>query len=139
VRIVDDDPAPVLRAEPTWQTVTEGQRLQWQLRLSAPSDKWVAVALRPTAPDRGSELTLADLGVRFRARHGYPTGDRQVPLSQTRLRLWPSFEPGVVTGQVSLPVRVDTLDEGLEQVVLGSPGNRDVRVPWHLRGRVTDS
>ena len=139
VRIRDDDPAPVLHAERTWQTVAEGQRLRWDLTLSAPSDKWVGVLLAPMPPDSGIELTLADIGVRFRQRHGYPTGDRQVPLSQTRLRLWTSFEPGEVTGSLGLPTRVDGVDEGTERVVLGSKGNPDVRFPWLLRGLVTDS
>jgi hypothetical protein len=139
VRIVDDDPAPVLRVERTWQTVAEGERLRWDLSLSAPSDKWVTLTLRPTPPTAGTELTLADLGVRFRRNHGLPTGDRQVPLSQTRLRLWRSFEPGVTTGRLALPTRVDDLDEGLERVVLSAKEDPDLRVPWLLRGLVTDT
>jgi len=139
VRIVDDDPAPVLRVERTWQTVAEGERLRWDLSLSLPSDKWVALTLRPTSPTAGTELTLADLGVRFRRNHGLPTDDRQVPLSQTRLRVWTSFEPGVITGRLTLPTRVDDLDEGLERVVLNAREDPDLRVPWLLRGLVTDS
>jgi hypothetical protein len=137
--VVDDDPAPVLRALRTWQTATEGHRLRWELRLSSPSDKWVWLSLRPTPPPSGTELTLADLGVRYRDHRGLPTGDRQTPLSATRLWLGKQFEPGQTTASVSLPIRQDGVDEPTERIVLeGFELGSDLRAPWPLKGQVTD-
>lgn len=138
VAITDDDPAPRLLTGRVWSDAVEAQRLQWRVRLSEPSGKWVDVLYDPAAPADGPELALADVSQRYRKRHGLPTGDRQTPLSRSRLRLYAWFEPGMTAARVWLPIQADDVVEGIERVDL-APHVTEADGGRTLRGRVSDA
>jgi hypothetical protein len=137
--VADDDPHPEVSVDQLDRSTIEGSELRWVLELSAPSDKWVGIGVKPV--DAGdSELVLADLPARFRRQHNLPNGEQQTPLSDTRLRLWVDFRPGDTTSPVILPVRRDDLEEGTESVIFKQwRATDDVTLPGKLTGLVTDA
>lgn len=141
VVITDDDPKPVVQVDSTSKTVAEGTQLRWNLTLSAASDKWLWLPLAPEALTSGTELQLADLGPRFLRRHGLRKADPQLPLSQSELQLWASFDQGVTTAHISLPVVDDGIVEGTEEATFDivRPRQQDLRFLTPLHAIVVDA
>lgn len=140
VRILDDDPKPVLHVDSTWQTVAEGHRLRWDFTLSTPSDKWIWLPLGPVAQTTGTELQLGDLTQRFLRSRGLGKADLTLPFSQSPLQLWAGLDQGQTTARVSMPFADDGTVEGPEDATfrIQYPRRQDVRLPWPLHARVVD-
>jgi dienelactone hydrolase len=116
VTLVDDDPAPELRIR-TPKRVSEGATIRIKIALTEDTgyDSFVSVqAVRGRGP--GHRLAVGDLPSAWLDRHYLDSEDPADPLHKAGLYLYDRLRPGQRTGEVTLPIRVDSLREGTERV-----------------------
>ncbi len=103
--VLDDDPTPTLSVEQAAVRVTAGQPLRWVLRLSAPSNRYVARTLEFRAPPSGPpELTSDGVTARYLADLGVdPPPVPALAMSRLGLSTWVSFELGSTRTVVEIP------------------------------------
>jgi hypothetical protein len=117
--ILDDDPAPLVTIRPVVRRVTEGDRLQWEVTLSAPTSRYVGIVARPVrAGVPGKQLTVGDLPKWYRERHLSSATPLDTPLSKSELLIFDSVRPGRTSAIVTIPTLADRRDEGVRKVTL---------------------
>lgn len=125
VRVRDDDPSPppIVRGK---AGAVEGGSLKWTFARSAPSetDIWIVATFEPPA-DGTEELTVGDLTSAWIRDSGY-VGRLDVPLSRSGIVVMSNDEPRSRTLTLSLPVRKDRIEEGVEGVRLHVPGEKEM-------------
>ncbi len=116
VTLLDDDPAPRLRIR-TPKRVSEGGTIRIRLALTADTgyDSFVSVnPVRGIGP--GHRLKVGDLPSGWLERHFIESDDPGDPLHRAGLYLYDRLRPGERSGEVTMPIRVDSLREGRERV-----------------------
>ncbi|GAA3350503.1 hypothetical protein GCM10020358_76680 [Amorphoplanes nipponensis] len=142
VLVTDDDPAPTITVEPVRDRVAEGGTLSWRIRLSAPAETWIWVEGGVRPPAGGAELSSTDVDpVWFTEQTGEePLPSR--PLSETALAPWTGVQPGDVTGELTIPTVVDSVDEPDElvrlELAVAGWGDEDPPELGPVTGTVTD-
>jgi hypothetical protein len=127
LRIVDDDPAPRVRARRLRSPVPEGRAARWQVRLSRPVDYDVFVLARVVrGTTRVPRLRVGDVPGRWAREHMFPVPPADTPLHRGEATLFASLPPGRTVTTLRLPLRRDRVDEGRETVTLR------IRVPGLL-------
>ena len=127
VTLLDDDPAPELRVR-TPKRVSEGGTIRIKVSLTADTgyDSWVSIqAVRGQGP--GRRLAVGDLPSAWLERHYIESDDPRDPLHQAGLYLFDRLRPGQRSGEVTIPIRVDSLREGTERLSLRIQLNRERR------------
>ncbi len=125
VTLLDDDPAPELRIR-TPKRVSEGATIRIKVSLTADTGyaSYVSVhAVRGIGP--GRRLKVGDLPSAWLDRHHLDSEKPGDPLHQAGLYLSDRLRPGQRTGEVTLPIRVDSLREGTERVSFRIYFNRE--------------
>ncbi|BCY08613.1 hypothetical protein L3i22_037010 [Actinoplanes sp. L3-i22] len=119
VHSIEDEPMPTVTITPAVATATEGAALTWQVQLSGPAaDDYLYVVFTPLAPVSGPELSSTDVDPEWFSTF---TGEDPLPsrpLSSTAVQLFIAFEPGVTSGEITIPTIADSLPEGAEHVHL---------------------
>ncbi|MDQ1295142.1 MAG: hypothetical protein QG608_3027 [Actinomycetota bacterium] len=125
VEVHDDDPSPPLTVGAT-ATTTEGGTLKWTFTRSAPSETPIFIMAHFQAPKDGAkELTVGDLSPQWVAESGY-VGSLGVPLSRSGIAIYSQEESGARVLTLRLPIRKDKIKEGLENVRLRVPGEKEL-------------
>ncbi len=125
VTLLDDDPAPRLRVR-TPRRVGEGDTIRVKVALTADTgyDSFVSVqAVRGRGP--GHRLAVGDLPAAWRQRHFIESDDPDDPLHRAGLYLYDRLRPGERSGEVTIPIRADSLREGAERVSFRIYFNRE--------------
>jgi len=123
--VLDDDPAPELRIR-TPKRVSEGGTIRIKVSLTADTGytSYVSVqAVRGIGP--GRRLKVGDLPRAWLERHFIESDDPGDPLHQAGLYLFDRLRPGQRSGEVTIPIRVDSLREGRERVSFRIQLNRE--------------
>jgi hypothetical protein len=118
LNVEDDDPAPVVTVSPVADRVAEGGTLTWKVSLSAPTETYYYVVLQPHAPAAGAELSTTDVDPEWFENNAYEPVEPSRPLSSTYLTPYVFLEPGVTTGDLTIPTITDHLAEPDEVVEL---------------------
>ena len=117
VTLLDDDPAPELRIR-TPKRVSEGATIRIKVSLTADTgyDSYVSVhAVRGIGPGRPAHGRRPPVGVARAATTSSRT-TRATRSTSAGLYLYDRLRPGQRTGEVDVPIRVDSLREGTERL-----------------------
>lgn len=135
VFVIDDDPRPVVTVRPERRTVAEGDAIRWVVRRSAPADYYAGIRARVVDVGKARPLTIDDLPAWWVDRHVFRVPAPGTPLYEVPLRFYGLLRPGRVEAAITLPLRRDGVEEGVETVSLrvrvqkaGEPVVRTVRV-----------
>ncbi|MEU0987920.1 hypothetical protein [Streptomyces sp. NPDC005953] len=109
----NDDPMPVISVDPVVDSVAEGGKLTWQVRLSAPADTYFLTRFVFRSTGGGPELSTKDVDPQWLAQLGV-SADPERPLSGAEL--WSPILPGETSLEVSVPTIADALNEPEESL-----------------------
>ncbi|GAA1477473.1 hypothetical protein GCM10009623_19190 [Nocardioides aestuarii] len=128
LRVVDDDPRPRMSFT-TPRRVAEGDQIPVRVRIEggASYPLYAAVEVVRGSSDR-EPLRIGDLPVRWLAGHDVAGSDPRTPLHRAGVYLGRTVRPGDHTVTLTMPTRVDRVDEGVEVVTFSMDlGRREVR------------
>ncbi len=128
VTLLDDDPDPRLRVR-TPDRTAEGRDITVRVELSDPAgyDSGVVVqVVKGKGP--GRRLAVGDVPERWLESHFVGSGDPAKPLHKAGVFLFERLRPGEQTASLSIPVRRDSVREGVERVTLKIRFNREKMV-----------
>ena len=138
VRIIDNEPIPILTVEQAHATGTEATGLTWTFHLSAPAPQFGVILALFIAPNRGVEIDSADVPPETWNAWTFldPPNPPQTP-SFANAQEWVLFPQNDTTVTLTIPFVADGIAEGPENVALAMLdfGGR----PLTVTGTVTDS
>jgi hypothetical protein len=129
VKVVDDEPLPIISALSSNVTAMEGRSLQWTLNLSSPTDG-TSISFVMIAPTNGTELTTNDVAPSWLASINiFSRPTIPVPLSSLGSIIEVSFDYGVTLASLVIPLTRDGQSEGNELIVLELVSSFDFSAP----------
>ena len=120
VTLLDDEPVPRLRVEAS-DRVREGQQVRLELELSGATgfDSWYRVqVVRGEGP--GQRLRVGDVPAPWLEEHFVSVDDPRRPLYRVGAVFFGWLRAGDRTATLTIPVRRDQVEEGVERVTLKS-------------------
>jgi hypothetical protein len=115
--VVEDEPAPLISAVSTNATALEGQSLKWTLKLSS-ATAGTTLYFLAVEPSSGVELTSRDVSTSWLTSVGTSPPSTPVPLSSLYLFIGVTFDYGVTSADLFVPLTRDGRAEGDEVIVL---------------------
>ena len=124
VRLIDDDPVPRLRVR-TARRVAEGSAVRVRIALTHETgyESWYGVqVVRGEGP--GRPLKVGDVPKRWVEMHYGAFEDPDLPLHRAGLGLYDQLPAGRPTAVVTIPIRDDSVREGVERLTLKTTWGR---------------
>jgi hypothetical protein len=118
VEVRNDDPEPVVSVAAATVRAAEGGTLTWQASLSAPTETPYFLVTMPRPPAAGVELSTTDVDPEWFENNAFEPVEPARPLSDTWLTPYVGFDPGVTTGELTVPTITDALTEPDELIEL---------------------
>lgn len=112
----ENDPFPTVTVEPSEATAAEGEPLTWTIRLSVPAATPMGMFLTVVQAPTGPELSTTDVDPEWYRERTFDDPLPSRPLSQTRLNLYVTLEPGQTAAEFTVPTVRDDESEGAEHV-----------------------
>ncbi|MEU6351393.1 hypothetical protein ABZ896_18975 [Streptomyces sp. NPDC047072] len=118
IRVLNDDPEPVVTLTPVTDRVTEGQTLTWRLSLAEPAavDIWQPVRVVPVT--EGAELSTKDVDPQWLMDYAGDVPDPERPLSQANLWVWMNIPAGSTSTDFEVRTIQDQIAEPTETMRL---------------------
>ncbi|SDG65964.1 hypothetical protein SAMN05216553_110104 [Lentzea fradiae] len=104
LRLLNDDPLPVVTAVPVADSVSAGGTLRWDVTLSAPADDMIALGGGALAPVSGSELSTTDVDADWYRSYTGEDPWPSRPLSESPLRVYVVVPAGQLSAALAVPI-----------------------------------